>query len=163
MSPSSPAYNSDLSTNAFLGQKFEHLPHLIHLSWFITGAPKPVCESAPTGHTLTAGQGWFCGQLSLISISFFDIVLLLKFIFFYTALLVDFFSYYRNSLFRAFGKATIAHCAFIVKRYFVFGKLYILHRAHRNAQSARNTLRVIRFYAAVIIFSFFTKIQPLPE
>lgn len=117
----------------------------------------------PDGAYLNRGARVVLRTIVLNQHKFFRHNLLLKFIFFYTALLVDFFSYYRNSLFRALGKATIAHCAFIVKRYFVFGKLYILHRAHRNAQSARNTLRVIRFYAAVIIFSFFTEIQPLPE
>ena len=42
--------------NAFLGQNFEHLPHLIHFSLSISGASKPICYNAPTGHTLIAGH-----------------------------------------------------------------------------------------------------------
>lgn len=44
------------NTNAFFGQKFEHLPHLMHFSLSTTGALNPSCESAPTGQILTEGH-----------------------------------------------------------------------------------------------------------
>lgn len=62
-------------TKAFLGQKSEHFPHLTHLPWSIVGASKPDCDSAPTGHTFTAGHLWFCGQFSFFKVSFFSITL----------------------------------------------------------------------------------------
>ena len=52
-------FNYRSSTNAFLGQKLEHLPHLIHFSWSIVGASKLFCDNAPTGQTFTAGHAWF--------------------------------------------------------------------------------------------------------
>lgn len=65
----------DCRTKAFLGQKSEHFPHLTHLPWSIVGASKPDCDSAPTGHTFTAGHLWFCGQFSFFKVSFFSITL----------------------------------------------------------------------------------------
>lgn len=47
-------------------QRFVHLQQQMHFWSSITGAPKPTWLMAPTGHCLTMGQGWFCGQNSCL-------------------------------------------------------------------------------------------------
>ena len=65
----------------------------MHLLWSIAGALKPLWERAPTGQTLTAGQGWFCGQLSLINVSNLAIIFSLRV---YTVILSNLFNYYKR-------------------------------------------------------------------
>jgi hypothetical protein len=38
------------------------IPHSVHFSLSMTGAPKPFWEMAPRGQSRTTGQGWFWGQ-----------------------------------------------------------------------------------------------------
>jgi hypothetical protein len=57
-----------LSTSAPRGQNLAHLPQFMHLDLSMVGASKPVCFKAPTGHTLTDGQGWFLGQRETITL-----------------------------------------------------------------------------------------------
>ena len=64
------------NTNAFLGQKLEHLPHLIHLSWSTSGAPKSFWLRAPAGQTFTAGHLWSWGQFSMMIFNCFSIIFL---------------------------------------------------------------------------------------
>jgi hypothetical protein len=77
-----PAVNTYSSTRARIGQNLTHFPHFMHLSMSTVGAALSFWESAPTGHTLTDGQAWFCGHLlfltdsAMFPLSFFSVSLL---------------------------------------------------------------------------------------